>query len=573
MDIKQYITPLLKWWWLILASTMVATLSSLYAVNQQPPIYQARSTLMLGQAINNPNPTGMEFYLGQQLAQTYSDMAQRDPVKVGTMEALGLTWLPEYTVGIVPNTLLIELKVTDSDPERAAAIANELANQVVLRSPTIAQEEEDQGRQSFIKDQLDDLETQIEATNDEIEAKQAELADLFSARQIADTQTQIQALETKLTSLQSNYASLLASSQQGAINTLSIFESANVPLNPIGPNQLSTVLTAAAIGFVLGAGAAYILEYLDDTVKTPDDVQQLVDLPTLSGIAKYPTNGGEKYNLISQEQPRSPVSEAYRGLRTAIMFSNIDKPARNIVVSSPNPGEGKSLTVANLGTVFAQAGHRTLIIDGDLRRPVQHKIFEIPNKNFGLTNMLLQMILDGEYNETALDIFDLLEGTIHETQQKDLFVLTSGSLPPNPAELVGSEKMKKLLEVLSDNFDLVIVDSPPILAVTDAVVLSARADGVVLISNSGETRRNQLEQAVAKLMEVNANLIGVILNRLSAKTGGYYYYYYYGRTYYHDESNTDGNIDGENKRLKRKRGSRKDGKRRWVPNLFARSKG
>jgi polysaccharide biosynthesis transport protein len=331
------------------------------------------------------------------------------------------------------------------------------------------------------------------------------------------------------------------------------------------------VLTAAAIGFVLGAAAAYLLEYLDDTVKTPEDVEQVAGLPTLSGIATYASDS-DKYSLITREQPRSPIAEAYRGLRTAIMFANVDKPARSILISSPNPGEGKSITAANLGIVFAQAGHRVLILDADLRRPVQHKIFDIPSKNMGLTNMLLQMLVDRHYDDTALDVFALLEGAIHETQQPDLYLLTSGSLPPNPAELVGSEKMKKLLEVLSEYFDLVIVDSPPLLAVTDAVVLGARTDSVVLISNSGQTRRNQLAQAVAKLHDVNANIIGVILNRLSAKTGGYYYYYYYSRSYYHDEPDTDVDEESDGKGQKRKRRSKEGSGRRWVPNLFTRSK-
>ena len=143
MEIKQYISPLIKWWWLILASTTVAVLASIYTVSQQLPVYQARTTLMLGQAINNPNPTGNEFYLGQQLAQTYADLAKREPVKDATMEALGLDWLPSYTVNVVPSTMLIELTLNDTSPERAMVITNELTKQIILRSPTSAQELED----------------------------------------------------------------------------------------------------------------------------------------------------------------------------------------------------------------------------------------------------------------------------------------------------------------------------------------------------------------------------------------------------------------------------------------------
>ena len=372
MEFKQIFSPLMKWWWLILASTTVAVLASIYAVNQQPPIYQARTTLMLGQAINNPNPTGNEFYLGQQLTQTYADLAKREPVKGATMEALNLNWLPSYTVNVVPSTMLIELTLNDTSPERAMVITNELAKQIILRSPTSAQDLEDQERQDFIKTQLDDLEIQIEATKAEIETKQAELAALFSARQIADVQSQISALQAKQTALQNNYASLLTSSQQGAINSLSIFEPATLPVQPVGPHKTTTVATAAVFGFILGAAAAYLLEFLDDTIKTPDDVSNSTDLPTLAGIAVYEVEGDDKYAIVAQTKPRSPISEAYRTLRTAILFANVDRSTCSILVTSANPSEGKSSTVANLGVVMAQAGHRVLIVDADLRRPVQH---------------------------------------------------------------------------------------------------------------------------------------------------------------------------------------------------------
>jgi non-specific protein-tyrosine kinase len=573
MEFKQYVDPLIKWWWLVLSSTLVAALASLLAVSRQPDLYQARAALMLGQAINNPNPTSNDFYLTEQLGQTYVNMSNREPVREATMTALGLTWLPGYTVTMVPNTQLLEIRVNDTSPERATAVANELAYQIVQSSPTSAQEQEEQDRQAFIKGQLDDLQVEIEATTEEITAKQAELAELFSARQIADTQSQIAALEAKLRTMQTNYVDLIYSTEQGAINSLSIFEEAMVPSWPIGPNRMSTVLTAAAIGFVLGAIAAYLLEYLDDTVKTPEDVEQLTELPTLAGIAAYEPDGDAQYSLITRNKPRSPIAEAYRGLRTAIIFTNVDKPTRSILITSPGPGEGKSLTAANLGVVMAQAGHRVLIVDADLRRPRQHKIFDLTGNYLGLTNLLLKMLIEQDDRAVTESTAELLEGAIHETQQPGLYLLTSGPLPPNPAELVGSEKMGRLLETLQAYFDMVIIDSPPCLAVTDAVVLSTRVDGVAMISNSGSTRRKQLQEAVARLNDVNANILGIILNRLTAKTGGYYYYYYYSRNYY--STDTDGDGDGAGGQDGRKRERRKrtaSGERQWMPKFLVRPK-
>ncbi|HET6446229.1 MAG TPA: hypothetical protein VFI27_16805, partial [candidate division Zixibacteria bacterium] len=227
MELKDYIAPLRKWWWLIVAAGLVAGLASFYAASQQPSLYQARTTLMIGRAIDNPNPSGNEFWLTQQLAQTYAEIASREPVRVASMDALGMTWLPEYSVRAVPDTQLIEIGVTDSDALRAEAVANQLASQLIQQSPTNVEQDE-RSRQSFINTQLDNLELNITATEDEIASFRDELASVFSASQIASAQSQITALQAKLNSLQSNYANLLANSRQGAINTLNIIEPATV---------------------------------------------------------------------------------------------------------------------------------------------------------------------------------------------------------------------------------------------------------------------------------------------------------------------------------------------------------
>lgn len=540
MEVKDYLLPLRKWWWLILATTLVAALSSFLAVRQQPAIYQSRTTLMIGRAIDDPNPTGAEFYLSQQLAQTYADIAQREPVRHETMAALGLSWLPEYAARAVPNTQLIEIAVTDTSPERAQAVANELGNQLIQLSPT-GTRLEDQERQTFINQQLDNLETQIEQTQTEIQTRQDELGELFSARQIADTQNQIAALQAKLATLQVNYASLLANTRQGAINTLAVIEPATLPGTPIGPDRLLTIATAAAIGMALAAGAAYLLEYLDDTVKTPDDIKQLVNLPTLAGIAQIKMDEGSD-GLVTVRHPRSPVSEAYRLLRTGIQFATVDAPSRSLLVTSANPTEGKSLTAANLAVVMAQAGYKVLLLDADLRRPTQHTIFPVSRDN-GLTNLLL-MLPPAEWVESTdnltADMADsraLFAAALQSSGEPGLWVLPSGPIPPNPSELLGSSKMKAVLAELVGRFDILIVDSPPSLAVTDALVLSSFMDAVLLVVDAGTTRRTHLRQAVEKLREVSvrgqrARLVGVVLNRLTPRSDGYHYYYYARQNYY-----------------------------------------
>lgn len=526
MELKTYLIPLRKWWWLIVAATLVATVSSFLATRQQPPIYRTRVTVMVGSAIENPNPSGNEFWLTQQLATTYADIVKRQPVRAATMANLGLTWLPEYAARVVPNTQLVELSVTDTDPARAQAVASELARQLVLLSPT-APGREDQQRQAFVNQQLGDLEANIQATQDEISRKQADLANMFSARQIADTQAQIAGLQNKLTTLQANYAALLANTQRGALNSITVIEPAALPVTPVGPDKLATILLAAAIGFLLAAGAAYLLEYLDDTLKTPDDVRKATELTTLGAVPliKGLEAGAGSLPLLGEGQ--SAAAEAYRVLRTNLQFAGVGKPLRTLMITSPVPSEGKSLTAGNLAAALAQAGKQVILVDADLHRPRLHRLFGLRN-NTGLTTALL----DGDAG-----LADLLQATA----VPGLNVLTTGPLPPNPAELLGSDRMRELMAALAARCDMVIFDTPPVLALADAVVLGSQVDGTLLVISAGETRRDMAHRGVAALLQANARVVGALINRVPVHSSGYYYYYYRYGYYYNTSGDGRGN--------------------------------
>lgn len=529
MEFKEYILPLRKWWWLIVASTLAATVASFLATQRQPPIYQSRTTIMVGRAIENPNPSGNDLWLTQQLANTYADIAKRAPIKEATMAALGLTWLPEYTVRVVANTQLLEIAVVDTSPQRAQAVAAELANQLIRQAPT-GGDSAAQQRQAFIAAQLNDLEAKIKETQSEIEKKQTDLANMFSARQIADAQTQISGLQSKLTTLQANYAALLANTQKGALNTISVVERAALPTEPIGPNKPATILLAAAIGLILAAAAAYLLEYLDDTLKNPDDVQKALGLTTLGAVPQIAA--GSDNQIIALTGGQSAVAEAYRILRTNLQFAAVERPLHTLLITSPAPTEGKSLTTANLAVALAQAGRRVVIMDTDLHRPRQHRLFALRN-NIGVTTALLE-------ERPALD------GLLQETTVPGLRVLTSGPLPPNAAELLGSARMKELLADLTAGADIVLLDSPPATALADATILSTQCDGVLLVLDCGVTRREVARRALEALRRVNARVVGALLNRMPLRGGGsyYYYYYYYYYGHYYSEDGRDGRGDG-----------------------------
>ena len=477
MDLKQYIMPLLRWWWLLVVATMVAGGTSYYIVRQQPPIYQAYATLMIGRMIQDPNPNSGEFYLVQQLAATYADIGNREPVKNKTMEALGLSFLPATVVRALPNSSLIAIAVTDIDPRRAQAVANELANQLILASPTGSNT--DQTRQQFINDQLDQLQSQIKDTNAEIEKLKQQLGDLNSARQIADMQTQITAQQQKLTTLQSNYANLLATTQSGAINTLSLIEPAGLPTFPIGPNKKMTVALASVIGLALASLAAYGMEALDDTVKSTDDINRLARLPVIGYIG----NAGKNDWKHVATNPRSHISEEFRSLRTNLEFLSVDKPLKTILITSTDAGEGKTFVAVNLALSLSQTEKKVILPDCDLRKSYVHRALEIES-NKGLAMLFLE-------HSPVLD-------SIQKVNGQKLAVIPAGSTPPNPTELLSSSRMEQILGALSEMYDIIVIDSAPMM-VSDAQVLSAKVDGVVLVTRYAHTRKNKIPTVVEQL--------------------------------------------------------------------------
>ncbi|MCB8978366.1 MAG: polysaccharide biosynthesis tyrosine autokinase [Ardenticatenaceae bacterium] len=484
---------------------------------------------MIGSAIDDLNPSNSDFSVTQSLAATYVDFANGSSVRQATGKALGLQGLPPISVSQVPNTNFVDIAVTDSDPRRAQAVADELTRQLISRSPTAA---EGIRRQEFASKQLDSYETAITETEAQIAAKREELGQLDSALEIAEAQNELASLEGSLQQLQTNYTSLLATTQQGATNTIRVIEPASLPQAPVDPQNTITILAATAFGFVLAATAAYLLEYLDDTVKTPDQIMKLGKLTTLAGISFINTEDDSK--LITVSDPRSPTSEAYRVLRTAIQFSVVDKKNSLLLLTSGVSGEGKSTTAANLSVVMAQAGHNVLLVDGDLRRPSQHSIFTLPNKR-GVTSLLLKLNVE----DSDIDVRNLVEDIVQPTKVEGLQVMTCGPIPPNPSELLGSTKMRRLLEVLEGLYDFVIVDSPPALSVTDAAVLSAIAGTTLIVVRANKSRKDEFKQVVERLDDVNANIAGAVLNSLKAGSEGHNLYYYYKDPYY---SNGD---DGE----------------------------
>jgi len=515
MKLTNYIAPLLKWWWLIILASVIAAIPAYVITRPLPPVYMARTTLVVGRTITDPNPSGNEFSLTQQLAEQYAGIGMREPVRNATMEALGVENLPTYWTASVPNSPFVEIFVNDTDPARAQIVANELANQLILQSPTSPQRQE-QERNQFINQQLINLQKDIIKTQEDITQKQETLANVSSALQISEISNEIQGLQTKLSLLQSNYATLLSGTQSGAINTLSVLEPAALPTQPIGPKKTLTILLATAGGFLFATGFAYLIEFLDRSLKTEEQINDLVQLPVIGYIGDAGRDGWK--HVI--EKPRSPISEAFRSLRTNLEFSSVDAPQKTILITSTDAGEGKTLVATNLALVLSQTEKKVILVDCDLRKPNIYRALGINSKP-GLAEIFRE-------RSSILDATQNVDG-------QNLAVITAGSIPPNPAELLGSKRIKQILGTLSETFDVIILDCAPLMT-TDALVMSTQVDSVVLVTRYAHTMENTLHTAVEQLKRANAHIAGVILNRISRANNLAYRYYTNGNYEQEDES-------------------------------------
>ena len=517
MELNKYIFPLRKWWWLVAASTLIAAIFSSLSVLRQPAIYQARTTLMIGTTITNPNPSSNELFLGQQLAAAYADLANREIVRNATRNSLGMNELPEYFAQALPNTQLIAITVNDTDPERAQTVANELAAQMIHLSPVSGQSDE-RVRQEFVRERLNSLEVQIQETEVEIEKLQEELANTFSAQQINNKQDQIASLQSKLSTMENNYGLLLSNTQQGAINTLTIIASAELPSRPMGSLKGLTILLAAAAGFVLAAGTAYLLEYLDDSLKSPDAVMRLFSAPILGRIFEQ-ADGINENRLYDADDSNHPLTEPFRALRTEIDLAEMGQRLKAILVTSPDSGDGKTSVAVNLALSISQRGKKVFVLDADLRKPKIHKLFGLANDE-GLADVVF-----------ARAVFDWRIG-IKEVKQ--ISVLTAGNKPADPAELLSSEKMELFLTELKEVADVVIIDGPP-LFVPDAMILASKVDGVLMVIRPAHTRQSLAKASMEHIKLVGAKVVGVVLNRIPLRGADYYagksYLYTYGSNY------------------------------------------
>jgi succinoglycan biosynthesis transport protein ExoP len=576
-----YAGLLLQWSWLLILLALIAGGISYYITNKATRIYQSSSLVMINAAPGSQTDPYVASVYGSYAGTTYSKVMTTEPVLQSVAKQLGYDSFPSTAsvqVSPVSSTSLITVTVKDTDPERAALIANTLV------SVFSAQIQADQASRyadskNSISDQMNALDVKIKDVTDQITTLNAQIAetnnqiaainddmqkqtaiitstklplpdaetiaaaqsilasDQTQHDQLAVTLSQYQPQLTLLQSTQSQYQQsynnlfqsyqsiLLAEAQ--ASSTIIQKDPAVPHKTPIAPKPTQSALLAAVVGLMIAAGIIFLIEFLDDTIRDPQDITRRWGIPILGMIVTYKSSKGGA--LITAKHPRSPVSEAFRSLRTNLQFAGVDTPIRTLLITSPSPADGKSTVAANLGSVIAQSGRSVVLVDADLRRPRMHKILDLSNR-IGLSDQFIR----------AQDQFT---GSLKSTDVANLHVITSGNLPPNPSELLSSAKMIEILNQLGNQFNTVIVDSPPTLLVTDALVLAPRVDAVLLVIKPSETKWAALRQTIEQLQRVNANLIGVVINDVNISHSRYYYYrgYYrrkYGKGYHY--ADTDG---------------------------------
>ena len=601
MDIKQLFSTFKRWLWLVVLGTVIGGSLGYYLSSQQTPIYQAQARFVILPAAQTSYDY-YSYLNNLNLISTYTQLLTTEDLLYEASNKLGFSVMKgQATASQVEDSKFVILTVKDADPYKAAAIANGLVDILIDQNNKLqtvqfeSAERNLQARVDQAEEQIATLESQITSLSTEILQKQienvqAQMTDVqsqintlkldiseidpFSTSEVdqvrlSNDQAKIDELNPILSLYQQIYTQLVvlgktpdsgeASSvdldrlkttlqlyQQiyiSSINSLETLrlskaqstptvmqvETAVKPTSPISPKPAQSALLGAVIGLMATAGFAFLIEFLDDTLKTPDEIKDVLDSPVIGFIGEL--KHGQKQDedalgVYVAKNPRSPVAEAFRSLRTNLEYSSVDDPAKTILVTSSGESEGKSTVAANLAIVEAQSGKNVIIIDADMRRPKVHFQFNKSNRK-GLSDVVTgKMHID--------DVLKTYE------QVENLSIITCGTIPPNPSELLGSERMSLTLKELEDRFDLVILDTPP-MVVADTQILSGKVDGVIYVVVPGHTRAIVALRPVEELRRIGANVLGIVANKIPRSRdyyyGGYNYYSPYSNHYtYHSET-------------------------------------
>lgn len=529
IDLREVWRKVLKHRHVIFSTIAVAVVAALIASFTAVPVFSAAARILVEgkppkivkvEDVIMPDYTDRTNFFNSQIeilkSHSVADMVFDD---IGTYEPAGRRVTPadklkeisrdervnallkQVKITPVRMTQVIDIRVEDPDPDLAARIANAWTRAYVLFSSV----------------------DQLLQRRSELESDLAQQLKVYKDKHpvITGLKSEIEAINLRISSERRRLSvdeKLPAGSLSGSsdITNVKILDRAQVPVFPVRPRKALNVVLAFILGLFAGLGLVFLFESLDQTLKTGGDIETILKTFCLVPVPLHKADSSRpdaQPEFVSSRDRHSTISEAFRGLRTSILFSNPDLQKKTFLVTSPSPSEGKTTVSVNLATVFAQAEERTILVDTDLRNPRLHMVFKVDRAN-GITDIL------------ALGKTDI-KSFIHKTDVPNLDLLTCGEVPPNPSELLGSRKMEDFIARLLKDYDRVIFDTPPVLAATDAVVLSTKVDAAILVVKSGSTHRQAALRAVEAFRAVNARLLGAVLNMINSTDQNAYHYYYY----------------------------------------------
>ena len=506
LDLRRYLTALRRRKGVILTSVLVMVTTALALSHLQTPVYEGEARLLVqpgGSTRVFQSETFTEDLDPELVLETEMQLLTGDLVRAAVMERLGP--VPPVKAERVGQTLLVAVKIESRSPERAAAVANEYANRYVDLGRIRAADELSAVGQELER-KLQDLQAEIDALEAQMadggDTNQGSIGGLLERRdamvgQQGRFREKLDEIEVE-TSLASGGARIVGA--------------ATVPTTPVKPKPLRNAALAGIGGLIIGLGFASLIEYLNSSVRTKEEVASvLAGVPVLGVIPAVPKwRGRDGVYLGNTLEQEAPAMEAYRSLRTSLSLLGVERPLRTLQITSPGAGDGKTTTLVALAALFASMGQRVVALDCDLRRPKLHRAFGLVNE-VGFTS-----VVGGQVS--------LAEALQEVPDETNLMVLSSGPVPPNPSELLSGRPTSELIFALQRQSDLVLVDTPPVLPVTDATVMSSWVEGTLLVVSAEGTTRSDLRDAAALLLQAEASLVGAVLNRASRKPGyGYGY--------------------------------------------------
>jgi receptor protein-tyrosine kinase len=446
MELMHYVHLLRRRLWLVIVCPVIAVIAVTAVSLWLPPVYEAKVSLLVRPSQPLTADAGVATLTSDQISRTYASLMTERPLLEKVIADLSLQLNPDQLRGLITVA-----------PETNTTILN-----VTVRNtdPRLARDIANQLVDDFIK-QVKDIQQQ------EVRAPNSRSSD-----------------------------------------NLVVVSPAATPTTPVSPKLPLNIALAFGAGLLVALGFTLLLEYLDQSIKGDEDLTRRVGMTTIGHIPFTLNRKGKLAELVALSKDE-PAAEAYKSLRTNLVFATIDQEARVIIITSPSAGEGKSRTSSNLALVLAQAGHRTLLIDADFRRPSLHRVFGRV-RNVGLSNFFLQDVPESELVQPV-------------EQVPNLWLITSGPIPPNPSELLGSSRMKEVLTRYRQAFTYILIDTPPVNPVTDPSLLAGYADGTILVIEQGRTTYASAAHAKRALERVGARTIGVVMNKLRSSGGDYYY--------------------------------------------------